>query len=92
MQTPCPGFTLSSPFCVFMCARALPSVFARCVAGNCFSLQREHEAALRLFTRATQLDPLFTYAHTLAGHEHLVRFAVNLVLFESVALLLQRRL
>lgn len=34
----------------------------RCVAGNCFSLQREHEAAVRLFQRALQLDPHMPYA------------------------------
>lgn len=43
----------------------------RCVLGNCFSLQREHEAAVRFFQRALQVDPAFTYAYTLAGHEHL---------------------
>ncbi len=37
--------------------------------GNCFSLQREHETALKCFTRALQLDPAFTYAYTLRGHE-----------------------
>eukprot|EP00850_Spirogloea_muscicola_P021467 SM000250S08725 [mRNA] locus=s250:55409:60519:- [translate_table: standard] len=41
-----------------------------CVLGNCMSLQKEHETALKYFQRALQLDPIFTYAHTLAGHEH----------------------
>ena len=41
-----------------------------CILGNCLSLQREHEAALRLFQRSLQLDPQFVYAHTLCGHEH----------------------
>lgn len=41
-----------------------------CVVGNCFSLQKEHETALKLFRRAIQLDPHFTYAHTLSGHEY----------------------
>ena len=41
-----------------------------CIMGNCLSLQREHEAALRLFQRSLQLDPQFVYAHTLCGHEH----------------------
>mmetsp|Transcript_7008 Transcript_7008/g.25848 ORF Transcript_7008/g.25848 Transcript_7008/m.25848 type:complete len:818 (-) Transcript_7008:193-2646(-) len=45
---------------------------AWCVMGNCFSLQREHDAALRFFQRALQLCPTFTYAHTLCGHEHFV--------------------
>lgn len=35
------------------------------------SLQREHEAAIEFFQRAIQLDPSFTYAYTLAGHEYL---------------------
>ena len=42
---------------------------AWCVVGNCFSLQREPEAALKFFQRALQIDPTFTYAHTLCGHE-----------------------
>lgn len=41
-----------------------------CVLGNCFSLQKEHETALQFFQRALQLDPNFTYAHTLCGHEY----------------------
>lgn len=40
-----------------------------CVVGNCFSLQREPEAAIKFFHRATQVDPYFTYAYTLSGHE-----------------------
>ncbi len=40
-----------------------------CVVGNLFSLQREHETALRFFNRAIQLDPQFSYAYTLSGHE-----------------------
>lgn len=41
-----------------------------CVLGNCFSLQKEHETALRYFQRALQLNPRYTYAHTLCGHEY----------------------
>lgn len=41
-----------------------------CAAGNCFSLQREHEAAIRFLQRAIQVDPDFAYAHTLLGHEY----------------------
>jgi tetratricopeptide (TPR) repeat protein len=41
---------------------------AWCAVGNCFSLARE-VCALRFFRRATQVDPHFAYAHTLAGHE-----------------------
>jgi anaphase-promoting complex subunit 3 len=47
------------------------SPVAWCVVGNCLSLQREHEAALRAFGRAASLDVECTYAYTLAGHEHL---------------------
>lgn len=43
---------------------------AWCVMGNCFSLQKDHETALKFFQRALQLDPQFTYAHTLCGHEY----------------------
>lgn len=43
---------------------------AWCVMGNCFSLQKEHETALRFFQRALQIDPHFTYAYTLCGHEY----------------------
>lgn len=41
-----------------------------CIMGNCFSLQKEHETALRYFQRALQLDPTLPYAYTLAGHEY----------------------
>ncbi|KAL7546649.1 hypothetical protein ACHAWF_009983 [Thalassiosira exigua] len=40
------------------------------VVGNCFSLQKEHETAICFFRRAIQLDPSYTYAHTLCGHEY----------------------
>ncbi|KZF21690.1 TPR-like protein [Xylona heveae TC161] len=43
---------------------------AWCALGNSFSLQREHDQALKCFKRATQLDPKFAYAFTLQGHEH----------------------
>merc|ERR1712070_1104616 len=43
---------------------------AWCVMGNCFSLQKEHETALKFFKRALQLDANFAYAHTLCGHEY----------------------
>ena len=42
---------------------------AWCVVGNCFSLQRETDSAIRYFQRALQIDPGFIYAHTLCGHE-----------------------
>lgn len=38
--------------------------------GNSFSLQREHEQALKCFKRSTQLDPAFAYGFTLQGHEY----------------------
>lgn len=38
-------------------------------AGNCFSLQKEHNQALTCFRRATQLDPRCAYAYNLSGHE-----------------------
>ncbi|ORY51592.1 TPR-like protein [Rhizoclosmatium globosum] len=44
---------------------------AWCAIGNCFSLKREHDVALKCFARAIQLDPEFTYAHTLSGHEYI---------------------
>ncbi|CEG48107.1 DNA-binding cell division cycle control protein [Plasmopara halstedii] len=43
---------------------------AWCVAGNCFSLQKEHDTALTFFQRAIQLNPSYTYAYTLSGHEY----------------------
>lgn len=43
---------------------------AWCAVGNGFSLQRDHDQALKCFKRATQLDPKFAYAYTLQGHEH----------------------
>lgn len=43
---------------------------AWCAIGNSFSLQREHDQAIKCFRRATQLNPKFAYAFTLQGHEH----------------------
>jgi len=40
-----------------------------CALGNAFSLSREHEQAISCFKRATQVDPRFSYAWTLMGHE-----------------------
>jgi Tfp pilus assembly protein PilF len=42
----------------------------RVVVGTCFSLQKEHDTALKFFRRAIQLDAYNAYAHTLAAHEH----------------------
>ncbi|MCJ1333535.1 anaphase-promoting complex subunit cdc27 [Thelotrema lepadinum] len=44
---------------------------AWCIVGNSFSLQRDHDQALKCFKRATHLDPKFAYAFTLQGHEHI---------------------
>jgi len=41
-----------------------------CATGNCFSLQKEHDTAIKFFQRSVQLDPEFPYAYTLLGHEH----------------------
>ncbi len=41
-----------------------------CAVGNVMSLLREHDAAVRFFVRAQQLQPGFVYAYTLCGHEH----------------------
>ncbi|XP_068652292.1 cell division cycle protein 27 homolog B-like [Aristolochia californica] len=43
---------------------------AWCAIGNCYSLQKDHEIALKNFKRSVHLDSKFAYAHTLCGHEH----------------------
>ncbi|RZF36053.1 hypothetical protein LSTR_LSTR005869 [Laodelphax striatellus] len=45
---------------------------AWCAAGNCFSLQKEHDTAIKFFHRAVQVDPNFVYAYTLLGHEYVI--------------------
>lgn len=40
-----------------------------CVAGNCYSLQKEHETAIKYLEKAIKVDPNFVYAYTLLGHE-----------------------
>lgn len=42
-----------------------------CVNGNCFSLHKEHDTAIKFFQRAVQVDPNFPYAYTLLGHEYI---------------------
>ena len=42
-----------------------------CAVGNCFSLLREHDQAIKAFQRSIHLDPRFTYAYTLLGHEYM---------------------
>ncbi|KAJ3133390.1 hypothetical protein HK100_004469 [Physocladia obscura] len=44
---------------------------AWCAIGNCFSLKREHDIALKCFTRAIQINAECCYAHTLCGHEYI---------------------
>jgi len=39
------------------------------IIGNCFSLQKEHDKALRFFRRAIQVDQQCAYAYTLSAHE-----------------------
>lgn len=41
-----------------------------CCVGNMFSLNKDHDEAIKSFQKATQLDPQFTYAYTLQGHEY----------------------
>ncbi|ELR10852.1 tetratricopeptide repeat domain containing protein [Acanthamoeba castellanii str. Neff] len=43
---------------------------AWCALGNCFSLQKEHQTAIKFFQRATEVDGSFAYGHTLCGHEY----------------------
>ncbi|CAK1544986.1 unnamed protein product [Leptosia nina] len=42
------------------------------VAGNCFSLHKERETALKFFKRAVQINPDAAYAHALLGLEYSV--------------------
>ncbi|XP_033114758.1 cell division cycle protein 27 homolog isoform X2 [Anneissia japonica] len=41
-----------------------------CASGNCFSLQKEHDIAIKFFQRAIQVDPDCAYAYILLGHEY----------------------
>ncbi|XP_064598643.1 cell division cycle protein 27 homolog [Liolophura sinensis] len=45
---------------------------AWCAAGNCFSLQKEHDTAIKFFQRAIQVAPDFAYSYTLLGHEYVL--------------------
>ncbi|KAJ6642508.1 Cell division cycle protein 27 like [Pseudolycoriella hygida] len=40
-----------------------------CTLGNCFSLHKEHETAIKFLERAIQVDPEYSYAYILLGHE-----------------------
>ena len=48
-----------------------------CVVGNCFSLQKEPDTAIRFFQRALQIDPTYTYANTLCGHEQVLKCFIS---------------
>ncbi|KAF2807103.1 TPR-like protein [Mytilinidion resinicola] len=54
---------------------------AWCAIGNSFSLQRQHDEAIKCFKRSTQLDPRFAYAFTLQGHEHVANEEFDKALF-----------
>lgn len=43
-----------------------------CVNGNCFSLHKEHDTAIKFLQRAVQIDPSCVYAYTLLGHEYIM--------------------
>lgn len=43
---------------------------AWCAMGNSYSLQQDHNSALKCFQRALQLDESYAYAHNLSGHEY----------------------
>ncbi|KAL8724259.1 MAG: hypothetical protein Q9166_008048 [cf. Caloplaca sp. 2 TL-2023] len=45
---------------------------AWCVVGNSFSVQKDHDQAIKCFKRAVQLDPNFAYAYSLQGHEYML--------------------
>ncbi|XP_065655837.1 cell division cycle protein 27 homolog isoform X2 [Hydra vulgaris] len=46
------------------------SAVSWCAMANCFSLQKEHNTAIKFLHRAVQLEPEFSYAYTLLGHEY----------------------
>lgn len=41
------------------------------VSGNCFSLHKEHDTAIKFLHRAVQVDRDYPYAYTLLGHEYI---------------------
>lgn len=43
-----------------------------CVTGNCFSLHKEHDVAIKFFQRAVQVDAEFVYSYILLGHEFVI--------------------
>jgi anaphase-promoting complex subunit 3 len=64
-----------------------------CALGNSFSLKRAHEEAIKAFSRATELQQDFAYAHVLCGHEYLANDAADKAVARfRVALQLDSRL
>ena len=61
------ALTFLSNYCLER-TRDLPE--AMLVAGNCYSLQKEHDIAINYFNYAIKLDPTMAYAYTLRGHEY----------------------
>ena len=39
--------------------------------GDCLSLNKQHEGAIKFFHRAVQVAPRFVFVYTLLGHEYL---------------------
>jgi anaphase-promoting complex subunit 3 len=62
-----PTLTYLSTACL---ERSRERAEAMIVAGNCYSLQKEHETAIHYFNHAIKLDPQMAYAYTLKGHEY----------------------
>jgi len=58
-----------SALCAEMTTQAREAPQSWCIAGNCFSLEKQHEAAVECLERAIRLDPRFGYAYSLLGHE-----------------------
>ena len=48
-------------------ARERPETW--CVAGNCYSILKQHDTAIECLERAIRLNPRFGYAYSLLGHE-----------------------
>lgn len=40
-----------------------------CIAGNCFSLEKQHERAIECLERSIRLNHRFDYAYSILGHE-----------------------
>lgn len=42
------------------------------VSGNCFSLHKEHDTAIKFLHRAVQVDASHPYSYTILGHEYIM--------------------